>query len=135
MNRNGFKASITTPIPNGRCGLRAVGAPQYGSIYYNTSMVKASDFKSVWDFLNPKWKGKIGVRDIRTPGPGNGAARFLQYSPKIGAEFLKRLVGEMDVTIFREPHQGVDWLANGKFPICFFCGNARCARRESRGCR
>ena len=117
--------------PERQSVFRAVGAPQYGSIYYNTSMVKASDFKSVWDFLNPKWKGKIGVRDIRTPGPGNGAARFLQYSPKIGAEFLKRLVGEMDVTIFREPHQGVDWLANGKFPICFFCGDeVRKARKQ-----
>ena len=111
---------------------RAVGSPQYGSIYYNTHLVKASEFKSVWDFLNPKWKGKIGVRDIRTPGPGNGAMRFLYYSPKIGPGFIKRLLGEMDVTVFREPHQGADWLANGRFPICFFCGD-EVRRAKSQG--
>lgn len=101
--------------------LRFVGSPQYGSIYYNTNLVKPGEIKSVWDFLNPKWKGKIGARDIRQPGPGNGAMRFFYFSPKIGPEFIKRLFGEMDVTLFRDTRQGVDWLANGKFAICFFC--------------
>jgi ABC-type Fe3+ transport system substrate-binding protein len=27
----------------------------------------------------------------------------------------------MDITLFRDGRQGVDWLATGKFPICFFC--------------
>ena len=48
--------------------LRFVGSPQYGSIYYNTNLVKPGEIKSVWDFLNPKWKGKIAWTYDLTPG-------------------------------------------------------------------
>jgi len=113
--------------------LRFVGSPQYGSIYYNTNLVKPGEIKSVWDFLNPKWKGKIGARDIRQPGPGNGAMRFFYYSPKIGADFIKRLFGQMDVALFRDTRQGVDWLANGKFAICFFCSADEVRKANAQG--
>jgi iron(III) transport system substrate-binding protein len=113
--------------------LRFVGSPQYGSIYYNTNLVKPGEIKSVWDFLNPKWKSKIGARDIRQPGPGNGAMRFFYYSPKIGPDFIKRLFGQMDVTLFRDTRQGVDWLANGKFAICFFCSADEVRKASAQG--
>ena len=99
------------------------GNPQYGSISYNTKLVKEEDFKSIWDFVNPKWKGKIAARDVTRPGPGNGAMRFFYNSPKIGPEFIKRLFGQMDITLFRDGRVGVDWLANGKYAICFFCAS------------
>jgi iron(III) transport system substrate-binding protein len=99
------------------------GNPQYGSISYNTKLVKEDDFKSIWDFVNPKWKGKISARDVTRPGPGNGAMRFFYNSPKIGPEFIKRLYGEMDITLFRDGRVGADWLANGKYAICFFCAS------------
>ena len=113
--------------------LRFVGSPQYGSIYYNSNLVKPGEIKSIWEFLNPKWKGKVGARDIRQPGPGNGAMRFFYYSPKIGPEFIKRLFGQMDVTLFRETRQGVDWLANGKFAICFFCSADEVRKANAQG--
>jgi ABC-type uncharacterized transport system YnjBCD substrate-binding protein len=31
------------------------------------------------------------------------------------------LFGEMDITLFRDYRQGPDWLAVGKYSICFFC--------------
>jgi len=113
--------------------LRFVGSPQYGSIYYNTNLVKPGEIKSVWDFLNPKLKGKIGARDIRQPGPGNGAMRFFYYSPKIGPDFIRRLFGQMDVALFRDTRQGVDWLANGKFAICFFCSADEVRKANAQG--
>jgi len=43
------------------------------------------------------------------------------HTPELGADFIRRLYGEMDVTITQEIRQATDWLARGKFAICFFC--------------
>ena len=109
--------------PEKQYAFRYVGAPQYGSISFNTKLAKQAEFKSLWDFVHPKWKGKIIVRDVTRTGPGSGAMRFFYYHSKIGPEFIKRLFGEMDITVFRDIRQGIDWLANGKYAICFFCGS------------
>jgi hypothetical protein len=107
-------------------------ARTYGAINYNTKLVDPKEFKSYWDLLKPKWKGKIEARDIREAGPGAGNTRFFYYHPELGPPFIKRLFGETDVTLFRDFRQGPDWLATGKFAICFFAmwmfSNARACR-------
>jgi iron(III) transport system substrate-binding protein len=107
--------------PEGQYVFNYVGSATYGAINYNTKLVDVKEFRSYWDLLNPKWKGKIEVRDIREAGPGAGNTRFFYYHPELGPAFIKRLFGEMDVTLFRDFRQGPDWLATGKFAICFFC--------------
>jgi iron(III) transport system substrate-binding protein len=98
-----------------------VGVIQTGGISYNTNLVDPKDFKSFRDFLNPKWKGRIEARDIRDPGPGSGAMRFFYHHSELGPKFVKRLFSDMDIILFRDFRQGPDWLATGKFAICFFC--------------
>jgi len=98
-----------------------VGAATYGSVSYNTKLVDAKEFKSYWDVLTPKWKDRIVARDVRAPGPGAGNARFFYHHAELGAPFLRKLFGEMNLTLFRDFRQGPDWLATGKFAICFFC--------------
>ncbi len=73
-----------------------VGTATYGSVSYNTKLVDVKDFKSYWDLLNPKWKGKIISRDIRVPGPGSGNARLFYYLPDVGPSFIRKLYSEMD---------------------------------------
>ena len=107
--------------PEGRYVFNYVGSATYGAVNYNTKRVDAKAFKSYWDLLNPKWKGKIIARDIRQAGPGSGNTRFFYYHPELGASFIKKLFGEMDLTLFRDFRQGPDWLATGKYSICFFC--------------
>ena len=92
------------------------------SFAYNTRLVKKEELPRTWDdLLQPRWKGKIISRDFRVPGPGSGNARMFYYMPDVGPGFLKKLYGEMDVTLFRDYRQGTDWLAVGKAAICFFC--------------
>jgi iron(III) transport system substrate-binding protein len=107
--------------PEGQYVFSYVGSATYGSVNYNTKLVDETEFKSYWDLLNPKWKGKVVARDIRLPGPGSGNARFFYYHPELGAPFIRKLFGEMDMTLFRDYRQGPDWLAVGKYSICFFC--------------
>lgn len=110
-----------------------VGVPDRGSIYYNTRMVNPAEIHSFFDFLNPKWKGKIEVRDIRLPGSGQPNIRVFYYNSRLGPEYIRRLISEMDVTLFRDRRQAVDWLATGKFPICFFCTRSDISRAQGQG--
>ena len=101
-----------------------VGGPQAGSFHYNSRLVNPREFKSFWDFLNPKWKGKVVARDIRAAGGhGTGGTIFLYHNPELGPEFIRRFYSETDVTLFRDVRQGTDWLAQGKFPICHGCAD------------
>lgn len=107
--------------PEGQYVFNYVGSATYGSISYNTKLLDVKDFKSYWDLLNPKWKGKLAIRDIREAGPGAGNTRFFYYHSELGPSFIRKLFGDMDATLFRDFRQGPDWLATGKYPICFFC--------------
>jgi iron(III) transport system substrate-binding protein len=109
-----------------------IGHPETGGFYYNTQLVDPKEFQSFWDFLNPKWKGKIASRDIRTSGTGNANMRGFYHNPKVGPEWIRRLYSEMDITLFRDARQGVNWLVTGKFSLCFFCSKVEVglARRQ-----
>ena len=107
--------------PEKRYLFRYVASAQLGQISYNTQWVRPKELASFWDFLNPKWKGKILARDIRLPGTGGSAIRLFYNSPELGSEFVRKLFAETDITLFRDRRQGLDWLAAGKFSICFWC--------------
>jgi iron(III) transport system substrate-binding protein len=107
--------------PEGEYVFSYVGSATYGSVHYNTKLVDPKEFKSYWDLLNPKWKGKVVARDVRVPGPGSGNARLFYHHPDLGPSFVRKLFGEMDIQLFRDYRQGPDWLAVGKYSICFFC--------------
>jgi iron(III) transport system substrate-binding protein len=107
--------------PEGQYVFNYVGSATYGAINFNTNLVNVKEFKSYWDLLSPKWKGKIEARDVREAGPGAGNTRFFYYHPELGSSYIRKLFGEMEVTLFRDFRQGPDWLATGKYAICFFC--------------
>lgn len=86
----------------------------------NTNLTQPSDFKTYFDLLNPKWKGKIAAQDPRTTGSGGSLTIFLYSTPSLGPKFLKRLFGEMDITFSRDRYQVLDWVARGRFAINLF---------------
>ena len=90
-------------------------------VSYNTKAVEAGEIRSYWDFLQTKWKGKILSRDPKISGSQRIGLRMYYHTPELGADFIRRLYGEMDVTLTQEIRQATDWLASGKFAICFFC--------------
>jgi len=84
---------------------------------YNSNLVDPKEFRSYWDLLKPKWKGKIVAMDPKLPGFPSGLLQFAYYTPDLGARFLRQLFGDMDVTLSRDGRQIVDWLAVGKFAV------------------
>jgi ABC-type Fe3+ transport system substrate-binding protein len=85
---------------------------------YNSQLLDPREYKSYWDFLNPKLKGKIISTDIRKVRGAGIPWQFLYYYPDLGPKFLRRLFGEMDVTMVADLRQTVDWLGAGKYSLC-----------------
>ncbi|MGH7870832.1 MAG: hypothetical protein ACREQO_01285, partial [Candidatus Binatia bacterium] len=89
-------------------------------VYSNTKLVNLDTLRSVWDLLDPKWKGKIIALWPRANYVST-ALLFMYHHPQIGPKFLERFYTEMDLTYFSDFRQGTDWLAGGKYPLCFLC--------------
>ena len=83
---------------------------------YNTKMVDPRSIASFWDFLDPRWKGKITAKDPRDPG-GGSPLLFFYYNPQLGPDFIRKLLAGGRLTLTRDERQQTDWLASGKYPI------------------
>jgi len=84
------------------------------SIWYNSDLVKPSELRSFDDFLNPKWKGKIGYLDPRTPGGGDSNWSYM-WQVK-GEEYLKNLAAQ-DLYIGRDQRVLSESLAKGRVAV------------------
>src|SRR5919109_3589906 len=97
-------------------------------LHYNTSLVDPQEFRSYWDLLKPKWRGKLLL--FERPGTGSPSMVRFYYNPQLGPDFLRRLLTEMDLVISQDRRQSSDWLASGKFPICIDCGDTDRAKKQ-----
>lgn len=104
-----------------------------GNPAFNTQQINPGDFKSYWDFLNPKLKGKIISLDLRKVRGAGGSWGFIYYHPELGEKFIRRLYGEMDVTMVGDLRQAVDWLANGKVALCLPCQGSTVVKAKNQG--
>lgn len=103
--------------------------PSSSGLYYHTGLVNPKEFKSYWDLMNPRWKGKMVSQDPTSTGLG-ATLVFFYNNPELGPEFLRRLFGTMDITYSRDRRQMTDWLANGKYAICLGCRDAPKAKKQ-----
>jgi len=97
-----------------------VANSQSGQVSYNVQRVTPGEFKSYWDLLNSKWKGKMVSLDPTSFGMG-ATLQFFYFHPDLGPAFIRKLYGEMQIAVSRDARQMTDWLASGKFSICIRC--------------
>jgi iron(III) transport system substrate-binding protein len=103
--------------------------PTSSSIYFNTNLVNPKDFKSYWDLVNPKWKGKYVSQEPTSTGIGP-SLQFFFYHPELGPDFLKKLFIDQQIVYSRDRRQMTDWLAQGKFALCLGCRDSDRARKQ-----
>mgnify|MGYP001435636995 CR=1 FL=1 len=83
---------------------------------YNPKVVDAQNLRSYTDLLDPKWKGKMTLKDPRDPG-GASPLLFLYNNPQLGPEYIKKLFTVAGLTLVRDERQQTDWIASGRFPL------------------
>jgi iron(III) transport system substrate-binding protein len=83
-------------------------------MWFNTELVKPNEIRSLDDFLDPKWKGRIGYLDPRTPGAGDSTWAFM-WQVK-GEEYLKKLVAQ-DLYLGRDQRLLAESLAKGRVAV------------------
>jgi iron(III) transport system substrate-binding protein len=86
-------------------------AYQSESLWYTPQLMKPEEVRSFDDFLEDKWKGRIGILDPRTPGSGASMWSYLREVK--GEEYLKRLVSQR-LFINRDQRLLAETLAKGK---------------------
>src|SRR2546422_1333581 len=101
-------------LDNTRRFVYSFQAYQSENLWYNTSVVKPEEVRSYDDLLNPKWKGKLGFLDPRTPGAGTSTWAFL-WKLK-GEGYLRKLVGQ-ELLLSRDQRQLAESLAKGNIAL------------------
>jgi ABC-type Fe3+ transport system substrate-binding protein len=102
-------------------------------VIYNTKLVDRKEFKSYWDLLQPKWKGKLVILDPKMGSSVDTHLEFVYFNPGLGEKFLRRLLGEMDPGVSRDAWQMVDWLATGKYAMSLFITPSRADLNVAQG--
>lgn len=86
------------------------------SFFINTDLVKPEEITKLDDYLNPKWKGKIIMSDVR---------QGYVYSPSSvlrklkGDDWLKRLLIDQQPEQVRDRRQAVEGIVRGRHPLAF----------------
>ena len=84
--------------PEQRHVLIYIANPSSSGFYYNTNLVNPKEFKSYWDLVAPKWKGKYVSQDPSEHGPGRFAAVLL-LSSRAGRRIYQQLFGDMQPSL------------------------------------
>jgi len=84
------------------------------SIWINTDLAKPTDFRSYDDFLQPKWKGKIGFLDPRTPGAGD--SNWAHMWAVKGEDYLKKFIAQ-EIVLGRDQRLLGENLAKGNVAV------------------
>lgn len=89
------------------------------ALVINTNLVKAADEpKSYWDLVDPKWKGKIAMRDPRAASGGAWMMMAFSLQPGLGMDYIKKLKQTVEpFTITGGSGRLRDAIVNGQFAI------------------
>lgn len=105
----GFAAVKDRALTYGFVAARAAG------IAVNTDLVKDAPIRSLTDLLDPRWKGKLLLPDVRVMGdafwPMTGARLTL------GDDVIKRLYVDQEPVLSRDTRQIAEFMVRGRYPI------------------
>jgi iron(III) transport system substrate-binding protein len=84
-------------------------------VYYNTDRVKPKDvaeIQSLWDLLNPKWKGQFASIPPGVTGAGSNWYGVYAH-PDLGLKWCTEYIKDMNVRWTKATSIAADWVAKG----------------------
>jgi iron(III) transport system substrate-binding protein len=89
-------------------------------IVVNPKLVDPSEIKSYWDIVNPKYKGKVAIRDPRSSGGGAWHMLGIQNAPGLGEDYIVKLKSTVEPFILTGGSNAIrDAVVRGQFAIGF----------------
>jgi len=104
----GFTVVKDRALAYGFCAVRGSG------ITINTDLVK-DEPKGLADLLNPKWKGKLLLPDVRTMGDSFWAMTSARLN--LGDDIIKKLFVDQGPALSRDTRQIAEFMVRGRYPI------------------
>jgi iron(III) transport system substrate-binding protein len=86
-----------------------------GGVTINTDMVNEDQVRGLKDLLDPSWKGKLLLPDVRTMGDTfwpMTAARL-----NLGDDIIKKLFVDQEPVLSRDNRQVAEFMVRGRYPI------------------
>jgi iron(III) transport system substrate-binding protein len=83
-------------------------------ITVNTDMVK-EEIKGLNDLLNPRWKGKLLLPDVRTMGDSFWSMTSARLN--LGDDIIKKLFVDQEPALSRDTRQIAEFMVRGRYPI------------------
>lgn len=84
------------------------------AFWVNGDLVKDGEIKTVKDLLDPKWKGKIFMADVRS---GDGYLPMTGIKEALGEGALKQIIVDQEAVFSRERRQIIEAVVRGRYPI------------------
>jgi ABC-type Fe3+ transport system, periplasmic component len=109
-------------VSNTRLFYSFIATKSTEGFWHNTTLAKAEELRSLDDYLNPKWKSRIGLSDPRVAGSGLSVWSYL-WSVK-GEDYLQKLVHQ-DLFVTQNLRQLAEALAKGKVALTLGIGTAQ----------
>jgi iron(III) transport system substrate-binding protein len=85
-----------------------------GGITINTDLVKEEP-KGLTDLLNPKWKGKLLLPDVRVMGDAFWPMTSARLN--LGDDIIKKLFVDQEPALSRDTRQIAEFMVRGRYPI------------------
>ncbi len=99
----------------------------------NPKLVKPGEISSFRDLLDPKWAGKIAMRDPTGPGPGLATVTHWYAHKALGSEFIRDLFVKQKLILSRNDRQLLDWVTRGRYAIVISPSELATKELEAKG--
>jgi len=102
-------------------------------IAINPKLVKPEEIRSFRDLLNPKWAGKMAMRDPTGPGPGLATVTHWYAHKGLGKEFIHDLFVKQKLILSRNDRQLLEWVTRGRYAIVISPSELATKELEAKG--